>query len=792
MSNFDIPAQVLSKALTLYGRQAGVQIFFPSGHIDGITSVALKGNMPRQAALRRLIAGSGLEIKTDDGKTVVLGMADGLSDAVAEQRVGVTDIVVTAQHRKQTEQDVPIALTVIDGKDLDKRNVQNVNDLENSVPSLEIDKQFGGGQPQFRLRGVGGTDYAANNTNTVGVYVDDVALPYGSMTQGAMFDIERIEVLRGPQGTLYGRNTTGGAISIITGEPTRDFHAGVDVSYGSYNALDVQGHVSGALSDTLTGRLAVTTSQGGAWQYNRDTGEKLGNRNQTAVRGKLRWQPSSKTTVDFAGEYNRDKSDGLGLHLLTSFTDGHGVYHPADTDPRATGWGVSSQLASIMGVGTNAKPFRNNTGYGAQVKLTTDLGWGTLTAIPAHRHFTRKEFNDWDGTSSNEANTYFFNDIDVDSGEIRLASRQNGHTRWQLGLYHSAEHVTGGFYSDFTDYTSLANLWKTSYSQRVNTSAIYGSGEHDLTSKLTVSAGLRFEHEVRRMENFTSEVIYPTYALRAAANQHLEMNEWSGRAALDWRFSRQAHAYASVSRGVKSGGFTTYNTGIPDQLNPYNPEKLVAYELGIKSDLFDRKLRVNVSGFYYDYYDYQLQGVIYTGSSRVGRILNVPRANLWGGELEITAAPIEGLQITQSLAYKIGHYDVYMAPVSATKDSSGNYTNITYANYAGQRLPLPLLDYKGEFSYDAQMGNGWVLTPEINYNHRSKRWSTTDLSMIPGYWLANANLTLSPPDKRFQIGLWVHNMFDAYVQETRNQFTSARTVSVNPTRTFGVRLNYTY
>lgn len=798
--SFTIPAQPLASALTQLARQGDVQIFFPQGPIASLRSRPLNGAMPLDAAVRALIANSPLELRSNDGKTIVLGQklaareVEGKDSAVAagDYGSGIAEITVTAQRREQSAQDVPVALTVIGAEEAQNRNIQTVTDLENSVPSLEVDQQFGGGQPQFRLRGVGGTDYAANNTNTVGVYVDEVALPYGVMTQGSLFDIERIEVLRGPQGTLYGRNTTGGAISVITGTPSHDFHAGFDVSYGRFDAFEMNGFVTGGLSETLSARVAVTSSQGGAWQYNRDTGEKLGDKDTKGIRGKLRWEPSATTTIDFAGDYMRDKSDGRGLQLLQDFTDSSGRKYPADTDHRATGWGISSQFAELIGADSDAKPYRDNTGYGAQARLTSDLGFGTLTAIGAHRHFTREEFNDWDATSSNEAGTYFFNDIDVDSGEVRLASKQDQPFRWLVGGYHSAENVGGGFLSDFTQYAGAGSIFKTTYDQKVNTSAVFGNAEYDLAPSLTLSGGLRFEHETRDLENFKTEIVYPSYTLRASSDRHLKMNEWSGRAALDWRFAPTAHAYASVSRGVKSGGFTTYNSSIPSQSDPYNPEKIIAYELGLKSELFDNHLRVNLSGFFYDYRDYQLQGVIYTGNTRVGRILNAPRAHLYGGELEVTLVPVEGFQITQSFAYKMGRFDEYMAPVSATQDpATGEYSQIQYQDYDGVRLNLPKIDYKGSASWQVPIAD-WSVTPEVNWNYRSSRWSESDVSTIPAYWLANANFTIAPPDKAFRVTFWVYNLFDNYVQETRNRFISARTVSANPVRTFGVRLNYTY
>lgn len=717
------------------------------------------------------------------------------ADAATNAR-GLDDVVVTAQRRPESAQQVSAALTVINGSELERRNINTVNDLENSVPSLEVDSQFGGGQPQFRVRGVGGTDYAANNTGTVGVYVDEVAFPYGVMTQGQMFDVARVEVLRGPQGTLYGRNATGGAINVATNAPTRSLSAGVTASYGSYDESQVEGFVSGPLSDTLSARAAVSVAEGGAWQYNRDTGTRLGDRDQIAGRVKLRWAPASGTTVDLTGHYMRDRSDGLGLQLLQPFQSHNyaplGTLYPADTDPRVTGWGISPYFAQLIGTGLDAKPFRHNDGAGANLRVQSDLGGPTLTAIVAHEDFKRREFNDWDATASNEAGTYFFNDIRTTSGELRLASPDVGAFHWLGGLYHAHETVSGGFYSDFSEAAGTRSYWSTTYDQIVQTTGLFGNVEALLAPNLRLSAGARYEYETRRLAGFRSQVLAPVYQLRAVADPRLQMRDWSGKAAIDWAFAPAAHAYASLSRGVKAGGFTTYNSGIPAQLDPYDPEHLTAYEVGIKSELFHRTLRFNLAGFYYDYRNQQLQGVIYTETSRVGRITNVPKSHLYGAEAELTWAPLDGLWLSQALAYKYGEYDVYSAADSATLNpATGTYSNIRYTDRSGERLPLPDLDYKGSVAYAIPIA-GWEIEPEFNYAYRAARYSTSDASMIPAFWLANANIGIAPPATAIKLTLWAHNVFDAYIEETRNRFITARTVSPHPPRTIGARLSYRY
>lgn len=220
------------------------------------------------------------------------------------QAAQVDDIIVTAQRREQASQDVGVSLSVVGGEQLDEKGISVVNDLENAVPNMEVDSQFGGGQPQFRIRGIGAREYSSNNASTVGIYVDEVAHPYTVTTQGALFDIARMEVLRGPQGTLYGRNTTGGAVNIITNAPTADFRAGFNAEYGTFDRFKVEGYVSGRIAPNLLGRLAAVTEQGGAWQYNRDTGEKLGDLDKTAVRGRLTWDVSEDVSVELAATYS--------------------------------------------------------------------------------------------------------------------------------------------------------------------------------------------------------------------------------------------------------------------------------------------------------------------------------------------------------------------------------------------------------------------------------------------------------------------------------------------------------
>src|ERR1700730_10674798 len=214
------------------------------------------------------------------------------ASASANEAGGLEEVLVTAQRREESAQSVGIAMSVLSGESLADKSISYINDLQNAVPSLQVEPAFGSGQPQFRLRGVGFIDYTSNNTSPVGVSLDGVAFALPIQTQGQLFDIDRVEVLRGPQGTLYGRNTTGGQINFISNRPTADTHAGFTAEYGSHNDVNAEGYESGSITDGLRGRLSVATEQGGAWQRNRDTGQRLGNQDKTAGRGQLEWKPS--------------------------------------------------------------------------------------------------------------------------------------------------------------------------------------------------------------------------------------------------------------------------------------------------------------------------------------------------------------------------------------------------------------------------------------------------------------------------------------------------------------------
>lgn len=713
-------------------------------------------------------------------------------------------IVVTAQRRVEDAQDVAVALTSLSGKELEDRGIKNINSLQYQVPNLEIDPQYGSGNPLFRIRGIGLKDYGTNNTSTVGVYIDEVAFPFPVQTQGLLFDLERVEVLRGPQGTLYGRNSTGGAINFITRKPTKTFESEIKASYGSYNSSNLQGFVSGPLTDTLRGRLSLSTEQGGAWQKNRDTGQKLGDKDLSAARGQLEWDANPDLTFNLSLTYGKDQSESRGARLYRGLVPGAafgGGYSPigAENDHRATGWSLTPAFAAATGLKVGQKPQRDNDSSGAALTTNWVLDEHLLlTSVTAYNSLKRREFIDWDSSVIPQSDEYFKTDIGVFSQELRLASVDNPFFNWVAGVYYSKEKLDEKFYSDFTANLGYATL--TKYKQNAQTVSAFGQGTFALTDKLSLVAGLRQEHEERNLDNFSSGyLLYPTRpnligtTFFPESDRTLSTNELSAKLALEYRPAASHLLYASISRGVKSGGFTTYNSPKAEQIDPFKPEKLLAYEVGFKSDL-SQALRVNGSLFFYDYRDQQYQSQVFINPivRNVGRLTNIPKSQIWGAELELQWEPLRGLRIGQFAGYKEGKYIKFEGlDVAATR--ANGYTTPVYNDFAGNKLTnFPKISYGGSLAYTLDLDR-FLVTAQTDYAFHDELTASDKALSTEAYWLANARLAVAPRGEKWEVALYARNVFDKKYDLYHGSFLSnAQIAHAGDPRTIGLETRYAF
>ena len=714
------------------------------------------------------------------------------SQAVLAQETGsqltgdegrLEEIIVTAQRREQSLQEVGVAVTVVTGNQLKWQGVTNINQLQNTAPNLEVEPAFGGGAAQFRLRGVGFQDYASNNAPTVGVYVNEVAFPVPVMTQGLVFDVSRVEVLRGPQGTLYGRNTTGGAINFVTNRPTSELSSGVFAEFGSDDEYKLEGYLSGSFSDTVRGRLAFATQQGGGWQRNRDTGEGTGDADRGGVRGLLEIDASDDIELLFDAHATWDNSENTGLYLFNDLTTGGGFGStiPADTDRSLTGWGISPVFAADIGVGLNAKPGRDNQGWGTSLTANVDFGESVLSSITSYEELDRAEYGDWDSSASVEADTFFGSDVSVLSQELRLSSVGDGAFRWMGGLYYSKQDLTEQYYSDFIDI--FGTYGRVDFDQEVESTAIFGQVEYAFSDRYNLIAGLRYEDEERSLDGFGTafggaQVLPPT-------SKTSTMDPVTGKVSLEFTPNDDFLLYGSISRGAKSGGFTTYNTGQESSIEPFDPEVLWAYEVGVKSSYAD-VLTVNGAIFYYDYTDQQVLTAVYGPNGPVGRFANAPKSTIYGAEVEVNWQPNSKTNIVQAFGYKKGEYDEFFdldVPASRTAGMA------VFVDRAGESLPFPEFSYSGSASYNWEVGDfGMIAETNYSYHDYYTSW-LGPVYDVDSYWLVNASVSMYPTDGPWSVGLWVRNLSDEEYDLTRNFFTSADIAQPGRERTFGIRFS---
>ncbi len=723
------------------------------------------------------------------GAAVVFGGSSGMvSAAAAVAAGGLDEVVVTAQRREESVQNVGIAISVVSGESLADKSIRYVNDLQNAVPSLQVEPAFGSSQPQFRLRGVGFTDYTSNNTSPVGVSLDGVAFAIPIQTQGQLFDVDRVEVLRGPQGTLYGRNTTGGVVNFISNRPTADTHAGFMVEYGSHNAIDAEGFVSGTVADKLLGRLSVATEQGGAWQRDRASGAALGNKNKVAVRGQLAWDPADTLNFRLGAHYGRDESDEQGLYLLKDFVhvnpDLSTATVPADTSRRVTGWRLNPAFAQLIGIAADSKPGLDNSNSGVDLTANVDFAGVRLTSITAYNKLIRREYGDWDATLYQDSDEYLNSDFNVFSQELRLASHAPGPFDWVAGVFYSNEDLHEDFYSDLVD--QLGGTALTTYEQIVNSVGVFAQADYRFTDQWQATLGIREDHESRELKDLNTAFLpgVPSFT-GGPLGGSITSNLPSGKVEIDYKPVSGTLIYASVSRGVKSGGFTAHNTLSAPAADPFKPEKLTAYEIGIKADIAST-LRVNAATYYYRYKDQQILGKVYdtTVKDYIGRFTNAD-SRIDGAELEVEWRPTAALLVTQYTGFGEGYYTSTILNSDAPP-----------VDYKGRPESFPKWSYGGDVSYTWNLA-GYKVTAESNYSFHDTYSQFyllgSDDFTVRRYWLANANLSLAPAGGRWALSLWGRNIFNRAYDSTRNFFLpTSEVAAAGEPATFGIRVKYKY
>lgn len=736
------------------------------------------------------------------------------------------EITVTAQKREQGINDVGITVNAFNADMLENFGVHTADDLEAIVPGLTITSAFPSGVPIYTIRGVGFADSAPVASSTVGLYFDEVSMPYAVMTRGALFDMERVEVLKGPQGDLYGRNTTGGQINFVSRKPTEETQAGITIDFSRFNIFSAEGYISGALSDKIKGRLStqITQSDSGWQQSITRPGDTLGKRNEVALRGLLDIDLTENATLKLNIHYFRDKSDNIGVTAYDG-TDIFGVVQPLPTGPDATPFfSVGDNRAADWP--ENFRPKRDNTLKGASAKLEWSFEGVDLTTITAYDKFDRSESFETAGVDFADALIIRDSKLEVFSQEIRLSSNdEDSPLFWVIGGYYSNDTVAEDYFFDMKDSFFGAflgiNEITTDSVQDTESIAAFAHAEWSFSEEFKLTVGGRYTEEDREWTGCTYDTgegslsafwngafglsgdaalqpgdcailddipTSPNFFGFGVFNDTISTNKWMWKATLDYSPTDDVLLYGTISTGFKSGGFNGAAANAQSQLLPYQPETLTSYELGMKTTLLDGRMQLNAAAFYYDYKDKQEPSTAVTPVGNISGLTNVPKSKIMGAEAELHWLITDGLTLDGGIAYldtEITEYQAVDATLSAWP------TVVTFDASGSKLSNAPTWQANATLTYE------WALTDELNMmvagdiSHKTAADNGIQ-DPISDYTLVNARLGISSNSDGWRVTLWGRNIFNEYYWPAAfaGNGTYAR-VNGMPS-TYGIRLAYDF
>lgn len=725
-------------------------------------------------------------------------------EAQADTAPTTNEIVVTAQFREQRLQDTPLSITAVDAALLASRNQTDISQIAAQAPNVQLTQMgaaFGSSMAAY-IRGIGQYDFNPAYEPGVGIYIDDVY--YATLTGSVMdlLDLDRVEVLRGPQGTLTGRNSIGGAIKLFSAKPTAGDSGTVEATYGSRNRVDLRATANFELTENLFARLSGVYKRQEGYVDQVDYGcenpgnalgigsnaaspsdcvtAKLGERSYSGIRGSLRYNPGDNLDWIVTGDYTyENRTNAAGVI---------GATNPALTGGVDFSCGRFCTYANFYmpagGQATQAYYSPNTTkfeGWGVSSNLTIGLGDNlNVQAITAYRRYDQVFGTDDDYTPYSLIAGAGYNDLSFKffSQELRLNGQIGDNIDWTIGGFYNNQTSVYFTRQDIRYIVPIGNpalflQFQGDDPVRANSKAAFGTVIFRPVENMTVTGGLRYTKEHKdytfvrtQWDGGTLTDIFGVGALNGSkANYDGDKVDW--RLSVDYRFSPEVLAYATVSTGFKGGGVTARPFTKNQAVNgTFDPETLRAYEIGLKTDLFDRKVRLNLSGFYNDYKNIQLPigdcSVLDgfapgTGPFPCAAIQNAGDGEMYGLEAEFAASPIEGLDIDASLSW-----------------IDGKWKRIDVAAQGALRVEDPITTpaWRGSLGiqYRADLGTSGSITPRFDLSYVGKQTIGRlinggvfgPLDYNPSITLGNARLTWRNEDEDLSISLEVQNLFDKY------------------------------
>ncbi len=767
--DFDIEAQSLSTALLDFGAQANMSLLVRKKDTDEKTSKALKGQMYPKEALITLLGGTQLGFKYINKKTISISPAlfqepnsvisSPLSyghergDVLVEEDYisPIDEVVVTSLRRRSNMQKVPVAVTVIKPPFIREARIHDIEDVGTRVPGLTV-SSFSIGQPTIHMRGVGSNDDGAALDNSIVMFIDDVYVGRITSINMNFYDLEQIEVIRGPQGTLYGKNAIGGAINVTSKNPTEELSGEMEATIGNYDRVDIRGVISGpVIKDKLLARLSLHSRKRKGWQESIFLpGIKQNDENTWSARGKLLFVLGEDLRMDINSDYSRDDLESTGRIPVVGRVPVR-LLGPDGLPSGATAL-PTDILASFGGNARNAinsdRGFTDRTIWGLSSRISQEGGYGRLLSITAFRKTDFAWLEDSTGLPSSLTNQKVNSNVDEQhsqfSQEFRWISPDDAALKYVAGFYYLFEQTRR-----IENFIFPQLISTTDQDNKTNSYAAFGEATYRLADGINFTAGARLTHETKKMDQQNSTngdrtILLEDFTLRNEG----AWTDFSPNFVLSWQYSDDIMLYNSISRGYKSGGFQGAPATLDLARRTIDPESVWNFELGVKSQWLEDRIRLNLVGFYSDYRDLQVVQFKTEGNFGVFQTSNAASARLRGLELEFTVKPTKEIEFFGSYAFLDATYTQF-------NDLSGR-------DFTGNRLrQAPRHSLYLAFFYEREFRLGRLrFRADYRYQGMSFREPDNSVTIQPAFDLVDASLAYESSDNVWEATLWAKNLLD--------------------------------
>jgi iron complex outermembrane recepter protein len=675
------------------------------------------------------------------------------SEASARKASLLDEIIITAEKRESSLQDTPLSVTAMSGEMMNKIGISTIEDLQFFVPGVTVTNDS---MAIVNIRGIGTSAFGVATDPSSTVHYDGVYQPRPTTGYQDMFDVERIELLRGPQGVLFGRNSTGGTLNIISKAPTDEFEATLGLTLGNRNKRTFSGTISGPLSEKVRARATLMKNNRDGIYTDIVTGDKYQNQDSFAGRGTIAIDLAENFELVLRGDFNSERETGFPAVRATYGAD---IVAAGATIPTRD-----------LDVAFDTKPVSNTGVWGVSATANWTGGDIGFKSISAYRESNVNQVIDADGTDLFLFDIGFREQSRSFTQELQIYNNNPNRVEWIAGMFFMSEEGSGGI--DILFQNPKINIPERN---TTNAYAVFGQTTYSLTDRLRATAGIRYSYEKKDYVFSTS--VNGTEV--ASGSPTANWNAWTPRFAVDFDVNDNILAYVSATRGFKSGGFQLGDAGA------FDPEFLWSYEAGLKSTLFDNRVRANIGVFNYDYTN--LQVVEFVGG--VATTSNAGKATVQGVEVEVAARLAEGFDINATLAYLDATYDVFF---EGGVDFSGN----RLAN-------SPKWAYSLGAQYVMDAGDNGYVTMRGDYAYRDTvDFKRNNLPQFRSdtYSLVNARLSYTTNDDRWQVSLYgtnlTNNKYVTYITVGRNAAGAADLnvpVSVRgEPRQYGVKFRINY